>query len=226
MLTGICGETSTGKSTSLRNFDPKETYVINVGNKPLPWGGSLAVYSEKNKNYVSSNDYNLIINTMEILSTHEKFKHIKRIVIDDFQYIMGDEFMDRASEVGYNKFTEIGVHANKVIQKAKNLRDDLFVHILTHPEKGDNGDLKMKTVGRLMDNYITLDSLFTVLLYADVSFEIGNETPNYRFVTNRTRKYPAKSPMGMFKDIYIPNDLNIVEQRMHEFYYQMQGQQA
>lgn len=211
-LTLILGESGTGKSTSIRNLDPDETFIINVIGKPMPFRGFNKKYSSDKKNYMSTDDYSKIIKAMEVISSKEDYKNIKNIVIDDFQYIMCNEFMRRASEKGYNKFTEIGQNAWRIADDASKLRDDIFVFVLSHSEVSDQGVSKAKTIGKMLDNTITFEGLFTTVMHSKVI------DGKYRFLTNFDGSHVAKSPMGMFEDMYIDNDLNEIKKSMINYY--------
>jgi hypothetical protein len=154
---------------------------------------------------------------MKLVST--KRPEIKTIIIDDFQYIQAFESMERVDEKGYSKFTDMAKHAYEVLKQGKELRDDLTVCILTHSENtGDNLNpyYKIKTLGKLLDSVITLEGLFTYVLFTKVVRENENEI-SYKFITNSDGTCTAKSPMGLFNDIYIDNDLNYVVNRIKEY---------
>lgn len=218
MLIGIVGESGTGKSTGLRNLDPAETFIINVARKELPWKNSMSVYNTKAGNYVETDSYEEIVKWINTVNKLPKFKNI---IIEDAQYIMSFEFMERASEKGYDKFSDIGAHINKVFQAGKNTRKDLKVYVLIHSDvdKDPTGKttVKMKTVGKMVDQYITPEGLFTVVLYTHVKFN-KDKVAEYNFVTNRQQDIPAKSPIGMFKSLYIPNDITLVSKAIDDFY--------
>ena len=218
-LIGICGESGTGKSHSIQTLNPKETFLINVVNKPLPFKGSMKAYSDASKNYLYSDDSAEIISYMKNIS--EKATHIKNIIIDDNQYIMANEYLRRATERGFDKFSEIGKHMGAVLEAARGLRDDIKVFILTHSEEevvnGMELRRKMKTIGKMLDNSITLEGLFTVFLYTKVEDQKDGST-KYSFITNRTKGYPAKSPDGMFPSLEIPNDLAFVVKCVDKYY--------
>ena len=214
----IVGNSGTGKSTSYGQFpelgivglDPKETVVCNVSGKDLPFRGWKNLYNRKlseGGNYVESSDVNLIAANIKYAS--ENRTEIKNILVDDAQYLMAFEFMRRAKESGYGKFADIGVNIAKVIEAARVCRNDLKVFFLWHPEQDKEIGYKMKTVGKMVDDYLTLEGLFTVILYSKVSKSNDNKV-QYQFVTNSDGEFPAKSPIGMFKDLYIPNDLGLV----------------
>ena len=152
----------------------------------------------------------------------EKRDDIKNIVIDDWQYTMSNEFMRRSSEKGFEKFTEIGKNAWSILNKSKSLREDMRVFILTHSDTqpGEFGGapvIKIKTIGKLLDDKINPAGLFSILLYTDVNKKENGEM-EYRFITNNNGHYPAKSPMGMFEDIYISNDLGNITKTIEEYY--------
>ena len=200
----------------IRGLNPKETVIINVAGKDLPFRGWKKLYSGKiseGGNYFESSDANAISEVIKFISQNRT--DIKNIIVDDSQYIMSFEFMRRAKESGYNKFTDIGVNISKVMESAKNTRQDLKVYFMWHPEiSGDS--FKMKSVGNMVDSYLTLEGLFSVILYTNVSKGTDNKM-NYQFVTNYDGKYPAKSPVGMFKDVYIPNDLGLVSELIDNY---------
>ncbi len=221
----LVGKSGTGKSTSygsvpevgIKGLDPKETVIVNVSGKDLPFKGWKSIYTGKiseKGNYLESSDANTIANAIKYIS--ESRLDIKSMIIDDSQYIMAFEFMRRAKENGFGKFADIGVNMNKVIEAASNTRKDLKIYFMWHPEIDGEGGLKIKTIGAMIDNYLTLEGLFTVILYTKVSKGPDNKM-QYQFVTNNDGQYPAKSPMGMFKDLYIPNDLSLVSSTVDSF---------
>lgn len=124
--------------------------------------------------------------------------------------------MKRAKENGYNKFTDIGVNTNKIVESARNTRQDLKVYFMWHPEETKAGGLKMKTIGAMIDSYLTLEGLFSVILYTNVSKGADNKI-KYEFVTNNDGTKPAKSPVGMFTELYIPNDLGFVAEQIDKY---------
>jgi ABC-type dipeptide/oligopeptide/nickel transport system ATPase component len=220
----IVGESGTGKSTSMgknvdlniEGLDPAKTVLINVANKDLPFKGWKNLFTPMTKtggNLVNSDNADVIAKTIEHISAN--MPNIKHIVIDDGQFVMAFEFMARAKESGYGKFADIGVNQGKIIKAAKNTRQDLEVYFLWHPEKSDTFGYKMKSVGKMVDDYLTLEGLFAVVLYSIVQKE--QDKISYKFVTNQDGKYPAKSPHGMFKDLYINNDLGLVSKAITDY---------
>lgn len=229
-LIGIVGGPGTGKSSSIlpneeldiKGLNPKKTVLINIAGKGLPMKGWKKFYTEfegKTGNFRVSDNSEDIVKMLEYIDNNRP--DIINIVLDDSQYIMGFEYMDKALRQDWFKFNEIGKHMFDIFKKARTLRSDIKVFILTHSDEIQQ-DLvtvrKMKTVGKLLDNSIDLEGMFTVDLYTNVLWHRKEQKSEYRFVTNKTEDYPAKSPYGMFKDLYIPNDLGFVSDKVDEFY--------
>lgn len=218
-LVGIVGATGTGKSTAIKHLNPEETYIINVAKKELPFRGSEKLYNTENKNYKEIEDANEISRQLRIIS--DKAPHIKNIIIEDSNYIMGFNMVNKATEVGFTKFSVMAKDMVDLFRTARQLRDDITVFYLTHPEEiMDGSDVigyKIKTAGKLIDNQVLLEGLLTVCLYTLVE-EGKDGTATYQFVTNRYRKYPAKSPDGMFQEVKIPNNLQIVADSLTNYY--------
>ena len=210
-LIGIVGQTGTGKSTAIKHLNPKETYIINVAKKELPFKGSEKLYNAENKNYKEIDDANEITRLLKTIS--DKAPHIKNIIIEDSNYIMGFAIVSKATEVGYMKFSIMARDMVELFREARKLRDDLKVFYFSHPEViEDGGEIvgyKIKTAGKLIDNQIILEGLMTVCLYTYVE-DSKDGSATYNLLTNRYKKYPAKSPDGMFADIKIPNNLQLV----------------
>lgn len=218
-LIGIVGETGTGKSTSIKFLNPEETYIINVAKKELPFKGSEKLYNGDKRNYKEVDDANEI--SRLLLSISKNAPHIKTIVIEDSNYIMGFNMVAKATETGFTKFSLMAKDMVELLRTTRQLRDDLVVFYFTHPETvEDAGEIigyKMKTAGKLIDNQINLEGLFTVVLYTNVE-EKKDGTMEYSFVTNRYRKIPAKSPDGMFEEIKLPNNLQTIVEKVREYY--------
>lgn len=214
----IVGKSGSGKSTSygfipelgIKGLDPKTTVIINVSGKDLPFRGWMKTYYGHPKdggNYLETSDADIIAKSIKAIS--DTRPDVKDIVIDDGQFIMAFEFMRRAKESGYNKFSDIGVNIAKIAEASRNTRKDLKVYFLWHPEEDKDTGFKMKTIGKMVDDYLTLEGLFSVILYTNTTKGNDNKV-KYEFVTNYDGKFPAKSPVGMFPELYIPNDLSIV----------------
>lgn len=218
-LVGIVGATGTGKSTSIKHLNPEETYIINVAKKELPFKGSEKLYNTENKNYKEVDDANEITRLLKTIS--EKAPHIKNIIIEDSNYIMGFNMVAKATEVGFTKFSVMAKDMVDLFRTARQLRNDITVFYLTHPEEIMDGQdiigYKIKTAGKLIDNQVLLEGLLTVCLYTNVE-ENKDGTTNYQLITNRFRKIPAKSPDGMFQELKIPNNLQIVADSLTNYY--------
>lgn len=208
----ILGESGTGKSTALRNLNPEETFIISTTGKPLPWRGYKKQYTKFKTdtlegNYFQTCNANNIMKLLKIID--KKLPHIKQVCIDDLQYVMSFAFMDRASEVGYSKFTEIGKDFTDILRITDSLRDDLKVIFLSHSENtGDsmNEHWSLKTIGKMVNEKITPEGLFTYVFHTVLEEgEMGKM--EYKLLTNTDGKRVAKTPLGMFNELLIDNDL-------------------
>lgn len=218
-LIGVVGHTGTGKSTSIKHLNPAETYIINVAKKELPFKGAEKLYNAELKNYKEVDDANEISRLLKTIS--DKAPHIKNIIIEDSNYIMGFNIISKATEVGFTKFTLMARDMVELFREARKLRDDIKVFYFTHPETiEDAGEIigyKIKTAGKMIDNQILLEGLLTVCLYTFVE-DAKDGSTSYNFLTNRFRKFPAKSPDGMFADVKIPNNLQLVVDTIDKYY--------
>lgn len=195
----VLGQSGTGKSYSMKNFDESELCLISVQKPLLP-------FRKKFEETVVTDKYAEIIKAMQ--STKKKV-----IVIDDTQYLMCNEFMRRATEKGYDKFTEIAQNFwSLVVQEVNKLPADTIVYLLCHTATDENGVEKMKTIGKLVDEKITPEGLFTIVLKTAVS------DGNYAFVTQNNGKDTVKSPEGMFSTYAINNDLKYVDEKIRNYY--------
>ncbi len=219
----IIGESGSGKSTAGRNLDPKETFWINVANKPLPfkgWKGKYPLFDSKNKEgHISSVDKpHQILNVLQYIN--DSREDIKNIIIDDWQYMSAFEFFDRADERGYDKFTDIGKWLTAVAKKPIEMRDDIKVFFLTHAEEAydqtGKRKTKAKTIGKMVDEKLTLEGLFSIVLFAKVK-RTDDGTLDYVFETVNNGNNTCKTPMGMFETETIPNDLNLVKEAIENY---------
>ena len=213
-----------GKTTSVRNLDPTKTFIISTTGKRPGIKGAKKKYVDfkitKDKdligNFYTTSDIDQIIKVIQLISS--KMLNITTLIIDDFQYLQAFEAMARADEKGYGKFTDMAKHAYEALKACMNMREDLVVCILTHSENtGDNINpyLKIKTQGKMLDQVITLEGLFTYVLFTKVLND-GNEI-EYKFITNSDGTCTAKTPMGLFDELYIDNDLNYVINKIKEY---------
>lgn len=200
-LVFILGRSGTGKSFSMRNFPKDKLAVINVQGKILPFKGSGQI------EMTSVDRSDKIVKALEIYS-----KDYKSIIIDDYQYTMANEFMRRSDERGYDKFTEIGRHAWDIANKVRELPNDVIVYIMCHTDRDDEGNEKIKTIGKLLDEKICLEGMSTIVLKTNVA------DGTYTFLTQNNGKDTVKSPAGMFPSYAIDNDLWYVDQKIRNYY--------
>ena len=195
----ILGASGTGKSASMRNFDSNDVALVNVCSKPLP-------FRKKQFEVLNSDNYQEI---KRFLHKTER----KVIVIDDAQYLMADEYMRRASERGFDKFTEIGQNFWNLIKYCEGLPSDRVVYFLQHTElASDDKTTKAKTIGKLLDEKITLEGMFSIVLRTSV------DDGHYTFHTQNNGSDTVKSPIGMFDRTEIDNDLQLVDRKIREYY--------
>ncbi|GKH49634.1 ATP-binding protein [Eubacteriales bacterium] len=193
----IMGASGTGKSSSMRNFKAGELGVINVSRKPMPFRSELKPFC--------SDNYAQIDSVIRRAKT-------KAIAIDDCQYLMANEFMRNAKVVGYQKFTDIALNFWTLLQTVINdLPPDTIVYFMAHTETDANGNEKMKTIGRMLDEKITLEGLFTIVLKTFV------KDGKYGFTTQSNGSDTVKSPIGMFPP-EIDNDLKMVDATIRQYY--------
>ncbi len=206
----VLGESGTGKSTSIRNLDHKETFIINVLSKPLPIRGYTKKYNTENKNFFESDNYGEILKYLRAINTRRP--DIKTIVIDDFSFLMNNEFMRRCREKGYDKFTEMGSNMFDILETCKTFRPDLICFIMCHTEKDHAGIIKPKTVGKMTGDYVGIAERVSIVLHTQIV------DMQYKFLTQNDGMHVAKSPMDMFPDLYIDNDLAAIRNTIDEYY--------
>lgn len=212
----ILGKSGTGKSTSMRNLDPTNTALIQVIRKPLPFRS--ANWKRYNKETEPQGNVFVTENWASIIKIMRGTKR-KVIVIDDFQYLMANEFMRRSEEKGFDKFSDIAKHAWEVFGVASDLPDDVRVYVLSHIDENEaTGAMKMKTIGKLLDEKINLEGLVTICLRTHVDNSGNTAEEKYRFITQNTGLDTSKSPEGMFDSDSIPNDLKAVDSAICEYY--------
>lgn len=193
----ILGASGSGKSTSMRNFDESEIGIFNVAGKPLPFRKKLPK--------VDNATYEKIYKVL-------KEPKLKKYVIDDSQYLMAFESFDHAKETGYGKFTNMALNFRNLIDFIiRGTPADCIVYMLHHTELSEDGKLKAKTLGKMLDNQLTVEGLFSIVLLCQVE---GSE---HYFITNSDGSNPAKSPMDMF-EMKIDNDLKFVDTTIREYY--------
>ncbi len=197
VLVMIYGQSGTGKSTSLRNFKNEDVAVVNVSGKPLPFRGDIKPYN--------SDNYAKI---MAAISKTDR----KSIVIDDATYLMVNEFMRTAKQTGYQKYTDMACAFNQLIEFASSLPEDKIVYFMGHSDQADDGREHFKTIGKMLDNYVTVEGRFTIVLKTVV------QDGKYMFSTQNNGQDTVKSPMGMFDAALIDNDLKAVDDAIRDYW--------
>lgn len=219
----LLGKSGTGKSTSVKGLDPKETVVINVLGKRLPFKGSQGLYNAQSNNLFHRDDYQSIITLLGQID--KSAPHVKNVIIDDMIYVMRKEYFKRAKETGYGKYTELAQHFQQMVSTCEGLRGDLNVFFILHSEdiqsdKTTTG-YKVSTVGNLVDNQYNPLEVVPMVLYSSVVYDDKGQA-KYGFYTHRfkegTVEIPAKTPDGMFEEDFVPNDLGLVVKAMNEYY--------
>lgn len=195
----VLGKSSAGKTYAIKGLKPNEVGIFSVEKGRLPFKGDYKV-----KTRATYKDINSIF----------KDPKLKRYVIDDSQYLLVNALFDRAREAGYQKYTDLAVDFRNLIHNVNYLLpDDVVVYFLHHTETDPNtGEVKAKTVGKMLDQYLTLEGCFDIVLLAEASSE------GHYFLTQSDGTNTAKSPEGMFPDIKIPNDLGLVDKAIREYW--------
>ena len=208
IATLILGSSGSGKSTSLRHLDPCKTLLIQCIKKPLPFkaaGWKIRLNAQTGGNIFQTDNPAHIEKAM-------RSSESEIVVIDDYQAVMVNELMNRSSEKGYEKFTDIAKNAWNVFNAAGALAEHRRVYILAHIQTDDFGQTRMKTVGKMVDQTLVPEGYFTIVLRNSVV------NGNYLFNTQTNGQDCAKSPIDMFSDAQIPNDLAAVDSAICDFY--------
>lgn len=194
----IIGESASGKTYSIKNFDPAEVGIFSVEKNRLP-------FKKDGFKVVKNANYGVIMKALAKPT-------LKRYVIDDSQYLLVNEFFDRAKESGYQKFTDLALNFRNLIHYiSRELPDDVIVYFLHHTELDVAGKVKAKTIGRMLDEKLTVEGCFDIVLLAQTD---GTE---HYFITQSDGFSSAKSPEGMF-EMKIPNDLAAVDAAIREYW--------
>lgn len=196
----ILGDSGTGKSASLRNFKPEEVLVINAAGKPLPFKNHFECITPRFEQL-----------TKDVLNAMDKTTK-KVIVVDDAQYIMSFQYMRRIKENGWDKWNDIQGDFFNIIKACDYMPDDAVVYFLSHIQRDDEGHEKIKTMGKMLDEKITIEGLFTTVLKTAV------KDGQYFFLTQNSGLDTVKSPIGMFPSYAIDNDLKYVDTKIRNYY--------
>lgn len=207
IATMILGESGTGKSTAMRNLDPANVLLIQAVSKPLPFRNRWQAITKTNPagSIYVTDDSRKIVSAMQ--RTDRKI-----IILDDFQYVLANEFMRRNQEKGYDKFNDIGRNAWDILNAASNLAPDVRVYIVGHTSTDESGKVRAKTIGRMLDDKITVEGLFTIVLRTAV---INGQ---YYFSTLNSGYDTVKSPLGLFGAEHIDNDLQSVDSEICQYF--------
>lgn len=196
----ILGESGSGKSASMRNFNSEDVRVLNVASKPFPF---------RNVNKLKKADKATYAMIKGAVSSGQSLSY----VVDDAQYLMAFESFEKANETGYTKFTLMAKNYEEMLRYIQeDTSPDTIVYIMQHIDTDENGKVKAKTLGKMLDQQLTIEGLFTIVLLAK-----ADEKRHY-FVTQSDGTNPCKSPMGMFDDTEIDNDLKMVDDTIREYY--------
>jgi hypothetical protein len=223
----ILGESGAGKSTSIRTLDPKATFIINSLGKDLPFKGSGKLYTYYNKetnptgNMVKTTSAAAVTQWLTFIS--QKMPHITNVIIDDNTHQSSMEYIRRIRETNWNRFNDIAENMTNIVELAKSLRDDIIVFFMHHIVTEGDGVLEEKktkamTIGKLVDNKLSsYESFFTIVLNAKKVKNSESGKAEYFFLTQDADS-TTKSPMGMFEDEKIPNDLQLVRDTIINYY--------
>jgi len=219
----ILGDTGTGKTYSLRNLSPESTVIIQAVDKDLSFTGSRRTYNATSKNIAVANNYAQLIKYLKAID--KKATKVNTIIIDDVGFIMQKEFFARAEETGYTKFGEMGKHMQSILDVANNTKyiDNIFLVFHDDDDTNDRKKVKkkIKLIGQMLEDKYNPLALVDVVLYSYCEFD-DDDIAQYGFITNRSKLdkiiIPAKSPAGMFAELKIDNDLDVVIKRINEYY--------
>ena len=196
----VLGESGSGKSASMRNFKKEDVGILNVASKPLPFRNTNGLVT------VNKATYSMIKGAV---TSPNRLSY----VVDDAQYLMAFESFDKANVPGYGKFTELAKNYEEMLRTIQeDTSPDTIVYVMQHIDTDESGKVKAKTLGKMLDQQLTIEGLFSIVLLAK-----ADERRHY-FVTQSDGTNPCKSPMGMFDDIEIDNDLKMVDDTIREYY--------
>lgn len=219
----ILGASGTGKSTSIKTLNPQETVVLNILGKDLPFKGSRTNYTKEKLNLIQPTGWDNVQSMLQSIS--KNYPNVHNIVIDDAIYVMRTEFFDRSKEKGFDKYNELADHFRRIIAAGNNLRDDITVFMMLHTETveadGSVIGYKASTVGKLLDKMYNPIESVSINLFSQPKYDDKGK-PTFGFYTHPMKvngiEIPAKSPDGMFEEDFIPNDLQLIVNKMKEYY--------
>lgn len=210
----ILGDSGTGKSTAFRTLPPKETFIINVVGKPLPFRGAGKRFTKLSPdgstgNYYCTDQAEMIRKVIRLINN--KRPEIKYLIVDDLGYVLMNAFMKRALQKGYDRFSEVAQLFDVATEMFNQLRDDLFLIATMHIETDKQNNTKPKTVGNMVDQYINIEGKFTHIFHTVVT------DSGYKFLTHHDGLHMAKTPMGLFEHDLIDNDMKAIVDAIDEY---------
>lgn len=193
----VLGFSGSGKSTSLRNFNKGEIGIFNIAGKPLPFRKKLDKLDKANYGQI-----------------HQSFAKnaMRAYVVDDANYLMAFQNFRLAKQTGFGKFTDMAVNFEQLLEAANDTNDDTIVYFFMHPDYDDAGRMKAKTIGKMLDNQLTIEGMFPIVLLAD------RDDSGFHFITQSDGTTPVKTPMGMFDEAVIDNDLRYVDAVIRDYW--------
>lgn len=234
----ICGLPGSGKTSSvfpskelgIVGLNPEQTFFVSVQKTELPmrgWRNKFTNFTKDNPkgNFVKTDQISVIKGLVKYIS--DTRTDVKYLIIDDFSYMLSNEYFRRIKETGYNKFNDVGNIAFETIQAALNARDDLFIFLLTHSETVTNAQTgmpmdKMKSIGKLVDEKFNMEGCFNYVLFAgsEINEQSNGEIKVSKyFLTQSDGSNTAKTPAGVFDELKIPNDLGYIVQKINDYEY-------
>ena len=196
----VIGESGSGKTTSLRNFQENDVSILNVASKPLP-------FRNKNKLKMANKA------TYAMIKGAVSSGRTPSYVIDDAQYLMAFESFDKVNETGFTKFTQMAKNYEEMLRYIQEDTDpNVIVYVLQHIDKDEDGKIKAKTLGKMLDQQLTVEGLFSIVLLAQT------DGKRHWFITQSDGTNPCKSPMELFETVEIDNDLKMVDDAIREYY--------
>lgn len=228
----VLAKSGFGKSTSLgeipelgiKGLNPETTFIISAVNKPLPFRGANKKYVVTTLDKITEGNRIITNDAKEVASIISMLKEspFENIILDDMNYISQDYYMKNALKGGWDTPKQIGFGMGLIFDAINEIPDSKNVICLAHFEeyKDKNGDsisYRYKSTGNMVDQYITPEGKFEIVLYGKATYDAKEKKSKREFVTNDDGIYPSKSPVGMF-DLYIPNDLGLVVEKINEYY--------
>ncbi len=200
----IIGQSGSGKSTSIRNLDESTTAIFQVVPKHLPFRNKY----KKNENLFQMDNSDKIARGIKLLVS----QGYKTFIVDDMNYIMTNSFMKRSAELGFQKFTDMAREYWSMINAIQNIDSDAVCYFMSHVDTDQNGMTQVKTLGKLINEKVCVEGMFSIVLMTEATDK------EYSFVTQTNGMTPCKSPIDMFEELKIPNDLNDVNETIKEYY--------